>query len=370
MKRKTRKEEREEKKEIRKELKKKQESVLHELAQFMEDVHKTADTDTEKIDEIEHFAGFVKEESTAAGRVLSDLMYRFTNDLEIGKKIKMGELRKNYDKIELEWRPPEGYNMTHFDLKNFSMKLLSKKENPNFEKVILQLHGGGYIGAIYNNYYNMAVWYSEAANGICVLSPDYRVAPENPYPAALEDAVDSYQWLLDHGWSGEQIILAGDSAGGGLSMALIMYLRDHDMPLPCGIVAMSPWTDLTASGESYTLNYELDPLFGNTRESMIYINDYPGDHDKKDPYISPIYGNFRQFPPMLIQVGSTEMLLSDSITAASMADIAGVDVRLSIYDDMFHVFQMSGPLLPESKRAWEEIKQFMQLLLNENSGTV
>ena len=364
-KKKSRKEEREEKKEIRKELKRKQETVLQNLAQLMEDVNKTADTDMEEIDEIEDFAGFVQEESTVAGRVLSDLMYRFTNDLEIGKKIKMGELRKSYDKFEMEWRPPEAYNMTTFDLDNFSMKLLSKKENPNFDKIILQLHGGGYIGAIYNTYYNTAVLYSEAASGICVLSPDYRVAPENPYPAALEDAVASYQWLLDHGFRGDQIILAGDSAGGGLSMALTMYLRDHDMPLPCGLVAMSPWTDLTASGESYTLNYELDPLFGNTKESMIYINDYPGEHDKKDPYISPIYGNFRQFPPMLIQVDSTEMLLSDSITAASMADIVGVDVRLSIYDDMFHVFQLSGKLLPEAQRAWEEIEQFLQLLLNE-----
>ncbi len=361
-KKKSRKEEREEKKEIRKELKRKQETVLQNLAQLMEDVNKTAETE---VKEIEDFAGFVEEESTVAGRVISDLMYRFTNDLEIGKKIKMGELRKSYDKLEMEWRPPEEYNMTSFDLENFSMKLLSKKENPNFEKVILQLHGGGYIGAIYNNYYNVAVLYSEAANGICVLSPDYRVAPEYPFPAALEDAVASYQWLLDHGWSGDQIILAGDSAGGGLSMALTMYLRDHNMPMPCGLIAMSPWTDLTASGESYTLNYELDPLFGNTKESMIFINDYPGEHDKKNPYISPIYGNFRQFPPMLIQVGSTEMLLSDSITAASMADIAGVDVRLSIYDDMFHVFQLSGKLLPEAQKAWEEIEQFLQLLLND-----
>ena len=97
---------------------------------------------------------------------------------------------------------------------------------------------------------------------------------------------------------------------------------------------------------------------------MIYENDYAGDHDKKDPYISPIYGHFRQFPPMLIQVGSTEMLLSDSVTAASMADIAGVDVRLSIYDDMFHVFQMSGKLLPEAKKAWDEVETFLQLLLD------
>lgn len=334
---------------------------MQNLAQFMDDVNKTAVVEEEKAEGIEDFSGFVQKESTVAGRVLSDLMYRFTHNLEIGKKIRMGELRKQYDKVEPEWKAPDGYNMTHFDLKNFSMKLLSKKENPNFDKVILQLHGGGYIGAIYNNYYNMAVWYSEAADGICVLSPDYRVAPENPYPAALEDAVDSYQWLLDKGFRADQIILAGDSAGGGLSMALTMYLRDHDMPLPCGIVAMSPWTDLTASGESYRLNYELDPLFGNTKESMIYINDYPGDHDSKDPYISPIYGNFRDFPPMLIQVGSTEMLLSDSVTVAGMADIAGVDVRLSVYDDMFHVFQMAGNLLPESKKAWEEIGHFLHL---------
>ena len=359
-KKKSRKEEREEKKEHLREVKRKQERVLQSVATIIEDVTKS--NSSKEKDEMEEFAGFVQEESTIAGRAISELMYRFTNDLEIGKKIKMGELRKNYDKIEKEWRPPEDYNMTTFHLENFSMKFLSKKENPNFDKVILQLHGGGYIGAIYNSYYNMAVWYSEAANGICVLSPDYRVAPENPYPAALEDAVASYQWLLDHGFRGDQIILAGDSAGGGLSMALTMYLRDHDMPMPCGLVAMSPWTDLTASGESYTLNYELDPLFGNTRESMIFINDYPGNHDKKDPYISPIYGNFRKFPPMLIQVGSTEMLLSDSITAASMADIVGVDVRLSIYDDMFHVFQMSGKILPEAQKAWEEIEQFLNLL--------
>lgn len=361
---KARKAEREEKKEIRKEQKKKQESVLSDLAHFMEDVHKTVDADSEEIDEIEDFAGFVQEESTVAGRALADIIYTFTNDFEIGKLVKSGEIRKKVSDVELEWKVPELYNMTHFDLKNFSMKLLTRSRNPKMNFVILQLHGGGYVAKIKNSYYTMATYYCDAGKGIPVLTPDYRVAPEDPYPAALEDAVASYEWLLAHGWKGEQIIVVGDSAGGGLAMALTMYLRDHDMPLPRGIVAMSPWTDVTASGESYTLNYELDPLFGNTKESMIYINDYPGDHDKKDPYISPIYGNFRQFPPMLIQVGSTEMLLSDSITAASMADIAGVEVRLSIYDDMFHVFQMAGPILPEAKRAWDEVEQFIQLLIN------
>lgn len=315
-----------------------------------------------QIQEIEDFAGFVQEESSPAGKLLSDLIYSFTNDFELGKLVKSGEIRKKIVNVEPEWKAPAGYNMTHFDLENFSMKFLSKVENPRLDKVILQLHGGGYVAKIKNSYYNMATYYSEAGEGISVLSPDYRVAPEDPYPAALEDALDSYRWLLDRGWKGEQIIVAGDSAGGGLAMALTMYLRDHNMPLPCGIVAMSPWTDLTASGESYKLNYELDPLFGNSKETMIYENDYAGNHDKKSPYISPIYGEFSQFPPMLIQVGSTEMLLSDSITAASMADIAGVEVRLSVYDDMFHVFQMSGKLFPEAKKAWEEVEQFLQLL--------
>lgn len=362
---KARKAEKEEKKEIRKEVKKKQEAVLSNLAQFMEDVHKTVDADAEGIDEIEDFVGFVQEESTVAGRALADIIYTFTNDFEIGKLVKSGKIRKKVSDVELEWKVPDGYNMTHFDMENFSMKLLTRSKNPRMDYVVLQLHGGGYVAKIKKSYYNMATYYSEAGDGISVLSPDYRVAPEDPYPAALEDSVESYKWLLNHGWKGEQIIVAGDSAGGGLAMALTMYLRDHDMPLPKGIVAMSPWTDVTASGESYTLNYELDPLFGNTKESMIYINEYAGDHDKKDPYISPIYGHFREFPPMLIQVGSVEMLLSDSITAASMADIAGVEVRLSIYDDMFHVFQMAGPILPEAKRAWEEVEQFIQLLMNE-----
>jgi acetyl esterase/lipase len=125
---------------------------------------------------------------------------------------------------------------------------------------------------------------------------------------------------------------------------------------------MSPWTDLTASGESYETNYEKDVLFGNTRESMIYQNDYPGTHDRMDPYISPLFGDFRQFPPMLIQVGSHEMLLSDSTEVAAKARQQGIRVRLSIYEGMFHVFQMAYLNIPESKRAWAEVGKFLEVL--------
>ena len=148
-------------------------------------------------------------------------------------------------------------------------------------------------------------------------------------------------------------------------MALCHYIKDHGMHLPCGIIAMSPWTDLLASGESYETNYERDPLFGKTRDSLIYNKDYVGEHDPMDAYISPLYGDFRDFPPMLIQVGSYEMLLSDSVSVAAKAREQGVKVRLSIYEGMFHIFQMAMLLLPESKKAWMEIGKFIEILLND-----
>lgn len=142
-------------------------------------------------------------------------------------------------------------------------------------------------------------------------------------------------------------------------MALCHYLKDKGMQLPCGLIAMSPWTDLTASGESYDTNYEKDPLFGNSRDTLIYNKDYLGDNDPMDYYISPLFGDFRGFPPMLIQVGGYEMLLSDSVGVAAKARGQGCRVRLSIYEGMFHIFQMAAKLLPESRKAWVEIGRFI-----------
>lgn len=302
--------------------------------------------------------------ASAKGRALADLISHVTNDLAIGKKIKSGELRKRLK--EPPWIVPSCFEMREIRMEHFAMKLLVRKEEPREDLVVLQLHGGGYIAAVRNAYYVFAGLYNEVGNGCSVLTPDYRVAPEDPYPAALQDALASYQWLLDNGYSGEQIVLAGDSAGGGLAMALCMYLRDHEMPLPCGIVAMSPWTDLTASGESYETNYERDPLFGNTRESMIYLDDYAGTHDKSEPYLSPLFGDFYDFPPMLIQVGSLEMLLSDSVSVAEKARGQGVKVRLSVYEGMFHVFQMAYLNIPESKKAWAEVGKFFDVIKKTN----
>ncbi len=304
-------------------------------------------------------------EASIRGRVMRELIAHVTNDHLIGKKIKNGELRKKIGNAEPPWKCPDCFTMTEVPMENFRMELLEPKEQPNTEKIILQLHGGGYVGAMRNAYRMFAGLYSEVSRGMAVLTPDYRVAPENPYPAALEDAFAAYCYLLEEGWFADQIIVAGDSAGGGLAMALCHYLKDHGKSLPCGIVAMSPWTDLTASGESYDTNYERDPLFGKTRDSLIYNKEYIRDNDPLNAYISPLYGDFRGFPPMLIQVGSYEMLLSDSVSVAAKAREQGVKVRLSIYDGMFHIFQMAAKMLPESKRAWVEIGKFMDVLTND-----
>lgn len=304
-------------------------------------------------------------EGSVRGRVMREMISRMTNDLSIGKKIKSGELRKRIGNTEAPWKCPDCFTLTTIEMPQFQMELLVSKENLRTDKIILQLHGGGYIGAMRNAYRMFAGLYNEVSHGVSVLTIDYRVAPEYPYPAALEDAYAAYQWLLDQGYFSEQIILAGDSAGGGLAMALCHYLKDLGQQLPGGIIAMSPWTDLTASGESYDTNYERDPLFGKTRDSLLYNKDYVGRHDPMNAYISPLFGDFRDFPPMLIQVGSYEMLLSDSVSVAAKAREQGVKVRLSIYDGMFHIFQMAAKMLPESKRAWVEIGKFIDVLTND-----
>lgn len=273
------------------------------------------------------------------------------------------ENKRSESDIDKSFNYPEHFSTKLISTPNFKMEFLKWNGSKN-PYVILQLHGGGYVGAFKNQYRAFAGLYSEISNGASVLTIDYRVAPENPYPAALKDALYSYDWLLSNGYSEDKIILAGDSAGGGLAMALCHYLNDRERVLPAGIVAMSPWTDLTASGKSYTDNYETDPLFGNTKESLIFDSVYLNGHNPSNPYISPLFGDFSDFPPMLIQVGSNEMLLSDSESVAEKAKLHGVKVRLTVYEGMFHVFQMGMTTMPESKKAWVEISKFFEEIMN------
>lgn len=289
--------------------------------------------------------------------MMSDVM-----ETSLKKPIQTGEFRKN--PVEPAWRCPAEYIYELVKTEQFVMEYLKPKQAVT-GRVILQLHGGGYIGPMKNIYRRFAVKYSQISFGADVLTPDYRVAPEHPYPAALEDAITGYNWLLQQGWQEHEIVVAGDSAGGGLALALCMYLKNPKSKASgLGLICMSPWTDMTQSGASYDFNYERDPLFGNTRDSLIYSKDYIQDEDPTNPYISPLYGNFSGFPPMLIQVGSYEMLLSDSELVAEKAKHAGCKVRLSVYEGMFHIFQMAMLMIPESKHAWQEIGRFLDIIEN------
>ena len=300
-------------------------------------------------------------------------MVKVANHLPLpGGQSQAGQLRAKLYQRERMWECPEHLNLSVISMEHFTMELLSRKrETEDAENnaddwelpgIVLQLHGGGYYGRMHNTYRDMAGLYNEISKGYDVLSVDYRVAPEHPYPAALEDALAAYQWIIERGYPLEKLIVAGDSAGGGLTLALCLYLRDHDMPLPAGIITMSAWTDLTKSGESYQENFDIDPIFGGTMDSLVYQEGYYKDSNPEIPYISPVNGDYHGFPPMLMQVGEYEMLLSDTKTVAQHAMDAGVTVKEHIYPGMFHVFQMGLLLYPEAKETWIEVGRFIRYL--------
>jgi epsilon-lactone hydrolase len=232
-------------------------------------------------------------------------------------------------------------------------------ENTYEDKVILYLHGGGYALCSANTHRPLAASIGKAA-GVKVLFPEYRLAPEHPFPAAIEDAVNVYRWLLRQGYDPANIIFAGDSAGGGLSVAATLVLRDQNERLPRAIVCLSPWVDLTSSGESYKKNHKVDPYLtgqGVKDAARMYAgNDTPLDH----PLISPVFADLTGFPPLFIQAGNHEILQSDAELLAQQARQAGVDVTFKVWDRMWHVWQISGDKLPEAKKAISEIGDYIK----------
>ncbi len=294
-------------------------------------------------------------EGSIRGQLVRAIMADVTATEHLGRKIQTGELRANPK--EMEWRCPRKYVWEKIKRKNYTLEVHSPRKKEG-DLWILQLHGGGYIGPMKNAYRNFAIKYSEVNEGATVVTPDYRVAPEHPFPAALKDCIDAYQWILAKGVTEEQIVVVGDSAGGGLTFALGHWLKKKKKKMPKAMITMSAWTDVTCSGSSYKENFDKDPLFGNTTESMLYRKDYMGDHDLKNPYISPIYGELTGFPPIHMQAGSYEMLLSDTEDFAKKAEQSGVLVEVVIFEGMFHVFPMAGALVPETKEAWKAIKNF------------
>jgi acetyl esterase/lipase len=251
-------------------------------------------------------------------------------------------------------RPIPGLDCQPVDAGGVPAEWIGAQDTDN--GALLYLHGGAYVIGSINTCRELAGRLARAAKRR-VLAIDYRLAPENPYPAALDDTVAAYHWLLGEGVDPSQIVLAGDSAGGGLALAALLALRDAGQPLPAGAVCLSPWTDLALTGASIETQAQADPILAAhiLRRHAQY---YAGDRDLTTPLISPLYADLTGLPPLLFQVGTDEILLDDARRCAHKARQAGVEVSLDVYEGMFHVFQMVR-FLPETKQSIRRIAEFV-----------
>ena len=224
------------------------------------------------------------------------------------------------------------------------------------DKIILYTHGGGYVSGSCQDHRSI-VGKMVKTCGVKTLQFDYRLAPEHPYPAALDDSLKIYRWLLDEGYLPENIAIMGESAGGGLCLALLWAIKEENMPLPAAAVALSPWTDLKCTGESYQTKAKvcLSPMGAPT----VFSKHYVADNDPTYPGISPLYGNMHGLPPLLIIAGGDEVHRDDAIQYAEKAKQAGVDVNLHIGEGMVHCYPLLAPMFPEATAAMSNICTFV-----------
>ncbi len=224
------------------------------------------------------------------------------------------------------------------------------------DRAVLYLHGGGYVAGSIDSHRNLTGNLARAM-GVRVLALDYRLAPEHPHPAPVRDAVAAYRWLLDEGFEASRLMVAGDSAGGGLTLATLLSLKDQGVALPATAVGISAWVDAEGTGESMKTRAEADPMISPDGLAEIAAA-FLGDADPRDPLASPLHGDLAGLPPLLLQVGDAEVLLDDSVRFAAKAEAAGVDVTLEVWPEMVHVWHASAGYVPESDQAIARIAEF------------
>lgn len=234
-----------------------------------------------------------------------------------------------------------------------------KAPNINEKIVILFLHGGGYISGSLTSHRDLAARISKSSN-VKVLAIDYRLAPEHPFPEGLEDSTKAYEWLINkQNINPKNILIAGDSAGGGLTLATLLNLKRKNIKLPAAGICFSPWTDLGLTGDSIKTKSKVDPMC--TPDGLMFdAKLYLGDTDYTNPLVSPLYANLEGLPPLYIQVGTNEILLDDSKRLAEKAKNSGVNVTLDIWEDMIHVFAAFAAFAPEGQEGIEKISTYIQ----------
>ena len=231
-------------------------------------------------------------------------------------------------------------------------------EGTTDSRVVLYFHGGGYIIGSPRTHRAMLAELSKSS-AARVLALDYRLAPEHTFPAPVEDSTAAYRWLLNEGYDPARIAVAGDSAGGGLTVAAMVQIRYLGLPMPAAGVCVSPWVDMEGLGDSMETRATADPMVG--KESLLVsAKTYLGGADARAPLAAPIYADLRRLPPILIQVGDAEVLLDDSTRLAGIAREAGVEVQMDVWDDMIHVWHLFAPMLPEGKQAISQAGEFIK----------
>lgn len=251
---------------------------------------------------------------------------------------------------------PNGFSIESVDIDGLHAEWIMPA-NREKERAILHFHGGGYVIGSCKAHRAIVAKFVQGS-GIPALVFDYRLAPENPFPAAVEDSVAAYQWLLRQGLRPDNVVFVGDSAGGGLCLATLIALKDKQLPLPAATVALSPWTDVKNTGDSWQRNAKVDTLCWKEAQT-VFGNYYAGNTDPGLPWMSPLYGDLHNLPPLLIYVGGDETLLDDSTRFAQKAQESGVNVSLRIGDKMFHCYPACSPLFPEARQAMAEICTFI-----------
>ena len=236
------------------------------------------------------------------------------------------------------------------------------------DAVLLYLHGGGYAAGSLATHRLTAEQLAQAA-GVRALLPAYRLAPEHRFPAAVDDALAAYRWLLEeHGANPARVVVAGDSAGGGLTIALAVAARDAGLPLPAALVCISPWTDLAGTGASMRTKAGIDPCF-TPEDLRLQAREYLGDTDPRQPLASPLYADLRGLPPLLAQVGEDELLLDDARRLVERAQAAGVDATLEVWPGLWHIFALQGTF-PESRQAMQRLGSFLGHHLPERAAAI
>ena len=294
--------------------------------------------------------------SSLRARLIRSLTSRYIRKINLADA-DIGKMRKRLDQLGKLTRAARSVSVEEDKLYGLKVEWY-RPEKARSGKILLYLHGGAFVLGSCDSHRKLVTQVA-CAGRIDAVLPEYRLAPEHPYPAGLQDCVGVYRALLDYGYNPKNIVVAGDSAGGGLTMSLMLKLRHSGVPLPGAAVLISPFLDLTASGESVTTRAAQEPWF-RADDIHVVIKYYCPDEDLEDPLVSPVFANVSGLPPTLVQVGDDEILLSDSTRIAENMKAADVDADLQVFPEMWHVFQLFVGKMPESRVAVDKIGEFLR----------